>query len=298
VRAAAYRHRVCIASESGRKARDPDIPEEKTQLFVSRDLVRVVYAAETDSVWSWPVNKSAPFRWIIRVPGTAGPLMIFAATNHFDTLGSPRYKSLDRLMTVTWAGVCSAHLLLNCIGQANIRAAGKRAVVTVSDTAMIRKLFALRPDSVQAYTHSYFDSTALGEYRLIPVHYVDPQLPDPDAAAHVERSRDIAAYEVGSQSLRREITANGRSKGSAIRLQLGDSISLADSSIVRVEPANQPGIVSELRRAMSQQGTPISFTHPPAVRLTGRRIGTTTIVVAGLAVDHHFAAAGFNVLPG
>jgi hypothetical protein len=140
---------------------------------------------------------------------------------------------------------------------------------------------------------------------MIPVQYVDPQLPDPDSATHAERSRDVAAYELDSQTLRREIGANGMSKGPNIWLQQGDSISLSvterrcwhdscisnsiegqwhitDSSIARAERANPPRTASEMGQAASQQRTPISFSHPATVRITGLRIGTTTIVVAGL----------------
>ena len=210
------------------------LPPGETRLFVSRKLVRIVFAEDHDTIWRWGARDNSKYHWYVRVPGTVGPLEIRAVASKYDFLQPPTFSSLDSLMTVAQARVCRETNPRSCAPQGEIHAAGNRVIISISDTNMIRQLFALRPPFVHTGTHKDTTALSVGNSRLAAVHYVDPQIPRPDSATRAKRANEILAFGRRNEqvfepglSVRREIQSRGPMQViNSFWLQLGDTLPL------------------------------------------------------------------------
>ena len=203
------------------------VPERSAgTVLVSRPEVRVVFPPESKASWEWPalldIGDPPTFFWYATFHGIEGRVRLGVT---LDARDSVRVEpSLESVVRAAEVGRCHIARWLSCTGR-GVRAAvhGRRVTIALRDSAVITRLFALRPDSVPLVWHvpRYLGDTGRSFAR---VHYVGPRLPDLDS---VDRAR---ALEKQAEYDRRELTLwrtlSGGNESEPLWLAVGDSAQL------------------------------------------------------------------------
>ena len=199
----------------------------RTRVLVSAREVRVIFPPDTTGVWSLPPGDTTTnglrYHWGVSIDGIDGPRIL--ALDLWHTGSATRtFPALRGLVSAATPGLCTPGMFYNCSpAGAGATVDRNRVVLTFRDAGTIRRLFGLRPDSVKVTHRRGDDGSYLGVN--VAVEYVRPGLPHPDSAFRAEAARAKRRWEASITSVRRHISG-GPDLGSAIRIAVGDSISI------------------------------------------------------------------------
>ena len=166
------------------------------EVQVTRNEVRVLFAADTSRRWGWPASTDSLHRvryaWSAMIHGTDGPRSWDLGVAAKDTLASA-YPSLDSLVRSGTTSLCQPGMMVHCYPAAvSASVEGRRVVLHYRDSAEIARIFGLRPTSATIMTQTPNGSPTLG---TAPIRYLEPALPPLDSvgrrgALQARRSHD------------------------------------------------------------------------------------------------------------
>ena len=200
-----------------------------TYVSVSRQELRVVFPRDTATTWGWPARikpgHRALYDWMVSIDGVDGPRTLsMTVDGRFDS-GAYRFTSLDSLVESAKSSFCPPATFGYCpTPAASLSASDGHVVLTYRDSATISRLFMLRQATVDVARLTPTDSLAIQE--RVPVDYVQPEIPLPNAKTGAEAERARRAYDRSVRWVERYITGGPQWYGT-LWVQLDDS-ALAD----------------------------------------------------------------------
>jgi hypothetical protein len=203
------------------------VPRDSTgDVFVNRRELRVMFPPESTAAWKWPanpdVNDAPTFFWDAAFHGIDGRLRVSVTLHARDSVRTA--PSLESVVRAAKVEQCHLSPLGRC-SERGVKAdvEGRRVTVTLQDSALIARLFALRPDSVPIVTHMprYLGDTKRSFAR---VHYVEPRLPALDSAGYAKAVANQREYDSRVLALSRSLS--GGNDNALLWLAVGDSAEL------------------------------------------------------------------------
>jgi hypothetical protein len=210
-----------IASQRAAPRRD------STRVLASRREVRVVFPRDTARGWGWSASTARDYQpeyvWSMTVDGFDGPTTLLLRVGRRDSLARD-FPSLDSLVAAGRATRCTGGMSLIC-RDSGVTATvdGDRVVLTLRDSARIVELFGLRPESVQV-RRSVPEEPYDYRSESARVEYVEPQIPQPDAAFRAAAARRRRAHEAAINWVSRSIQSGSVRGNGALWLAVGDSV--------------------------------------------------------------------------
>lgn len=251
--------------------------------------VRVVFPRDTARAWGWSDDPRpryfAFYHWMVATDGVDGPESLTLAVMRLDG----RARAFPSLAAVVAEGEPRLCTFAGCVKEGvEARVEDGRLVLAVRDSAAIARWLGLRPDSVRVAWNR--PGETMNDSYTVPVEYVAPAIPPPDAAL-------LARSEVGrrlqERAMHRRVRRidDGRSPWLDLWLAVGDTVPLwvsdalcdrhsCDTEVVDVGAwtVDDPEVAS-LRPA-----GPATGPMEPRARYTlaGLRAGRTRLQVTGL----------------
>jgi hypothetical protein len=203
------------------------VPEDSTgAVIVSRRELRVAFPRESMAAWEWPENPGvdgAPtFFWYATFHGIEGRVRLGVSLDARDSVRTaPSFESVVRAAKIER---CHLSRWMACT-ERDVKAAvqGRRVTITLQDSGLIARLFAVRPDSVPIVSHvpRYLGDTRRSFAR---VRYVEPLLAPLDSAGRAQALEKQREYAKRVLTLWR--TLSGGSEREPLWLMVGDSAHL------------------------------------------------------------------------
>ena len=205
----------------------PSMHDDSTGVvLVSRRELRVVFPPESQAVWSWPetpgVDDSPTFFWYAAFHGIEGRVRLGVSLHARDSVRTA--PSLESIVRAAKVERCHLSRWLPCTERGvKAHVQGRSVVIALRDSALIARLFALRPDSVSIVSHvpRYMGDTRRSVARI---QYVEPRLPDLDSAGRAQVLEKQREYDGRELTLWR--TLSGGNEGDLLWLMVGDSAQL------------------------------------------------------------------------
>jgi hypothetical protein len=265
--------------------------DSTTRVTVSRREVRVTFPRDTAGRWGWsdrqdPANPPQ-YWWAVMIDGMDGhrPLELRVLPT---SPGARTFTSLDSLVSAGRASLCDGGLIGRCDATGvSAAVADGRVVVTLRDSASIARLFGLRPATVRV-AQSRPDEPYRYDPPRVPVEYVDPQIPAPNAATLVDAAKSRRIYETSISIIQRGITG-GVQLADTVWIPLGDSARLyidearchrdLCSGVQFDSPVTWTiGDTSIVQARVVDRGlAPTDFAHARMIVLAGRQVGRTMV---------------------
>lgn len=195
------------------------------RIRVSRRELRAEFRVDTTHRWGWPTHRDdrylPRYAWMVKVEGMDGPQWL-GVLLEAETVGGRNFSSLTRLVRAGRTVQCSPGMMIQC-AELGMRATvkGDVVVLVLRDSARIFRLFGMRPRVVQAWEER--PDTAVSSLDSVGVEYVDPPIPEPDAATRTEAARSLRRHEASITTISRFIDGQGE-HGRALWVVVGDSI--------------------------------------------------------------------------
>ena len=252
------------AAQSDRPDRPPPVASSGVdtayRVVASRREVRILFPRDTASSWGWPGADSRPrlYGWFTAVDGMDGWRQISLQIGAHQ-VQQREFTVLDSLVAMETPYICSWFLGYPCRPWGlSASVVDRRVVITLADRTLITRLFALRPATIDVWTHRP------GLDRPAPrasarVDYIDPQIPMPNAATFAEARRSRKAFADTGRTGRRAIVVDGFRGMEPLWLPVGESVVLHlqqsdcqyelcdDSALDRVASWSVDGRAVELR---------------------------------------------------
>jgi hypothetical protein len=273
------------------------------RVLVSRREVRVVFPPDTAHRWGWTAKKAnsyAPtYQWGIDIDGIDGPRSFGFGADRFNDSSARSFTSLRQLIATDKPGLCSGGMVTYCDkSRATAFVENRSVVIVLRDSAVIRRLFGLRPTHVTSWQRIPTDTASLPREDSVRVEYVAPQIPEPDSAFKAEAVRAHRRYYTSVHRSYRELKRSSGDRAGPIWLNVGDSTSLSvfvikcasDFCSERNEDTYVAGLtvddtsIAELRTPAASEGQR-RLRITPQIQLLARRPGTTTVRLRGLPID-------------
>lgn len=159
------------------------LAEPLARVTVSRTEVRMVFAPETTRVWGWAAQaqrkKYPTYFWSLFLGSPIGPFSLDLRVGPRDS-SAQWFASLKQMVAAR--GGAGASRPGGIVGtridtRVDARVRENRVVLRLLDSALIAKVFLLRPPTLQAGIFLPSDSYTTGVNEMIPISYVDPQIP-------------------------------------------------------------------------------------------------------------------------
>ncbi|HEX6750249.1 MAG TPA: hypothetical protein VF092_23350 [Longimicrobium sp.] len=295
---------AAMAISSPAAAQDDRLPSsavQGTEVRVSSVEATITFPRYDAAAWGWLAGDGRMLRggyeWRIFMEGEGIPRQV-----HLSVL-PPRdarrsFPSLAALVAAGDARVCWPVMMITCDQtpvDADVR--GGRVVLTLRDRAAIRRLFGLRPDSTMASV-TVPGRPQQATWTTVPITYVAPQLPPPDAAlrAEVAAARRLVHAQLngGGRSIQAEDFSSHLwlTPGDSVVVRIeenrcqGDACSETATSFADARWSVDDGSVVRLREipdTASRRRRHVFGKRP--VLLTALRPGRTTIRISGLHSD-------------
>ncbi len=197
-----------------------------TYVSVTRQELRVVFPRDTATTWGWPERLApghqARYDWIVSIDGVDGPKVLRMLVDGSGAPEARRFASLESLVASASPSFCGADVIGYCPTRAaSLFASDGRVVLTYRDSATISRLFLLRQATVDVARLIPTDSLPIQE--TVPVDYVQPEIPPPNADTRAEAERARRAYDRSVRSVERYIGGGPQPYGT-LWVQLGDSV--------------------------------------------------------------------------
>jgi len=223
---------LCITSVAVQvgPAQSPGATPESTHVTVSRREVRVVFPRDTATAWGFADTRDSvyfpTYVWGITVDGMDGPRTLRARVDQ-ERGEARRWPSLAALVAAARVERCPPGMGGNCSASGmNASVDDDRVVITLRDSAQIARLFGMRPTSVEARLHRPGE-----RLRLVPdtvhVEYVEPMIPEPDAATRDDASRSRRRYEESVNWVQRYLSGGTGNPWKPMWLVVGDSAAVS-----------------------------------------------------------------------
>ena len=192
-------------------------------VFVSRRALRLVFPPEATAEWTWRANPDdddlPTFLWHASFHGIEGHVRLGVTLHARDSVRTaPSLESVVRAAKVERcrSGRCSERGVKAYVQN-------RRVTVALQDSALIARLFALRPDSVPIVTHMprYLGDT---KWSFARVHYVEPRLEPLDSAGYAKAVAHQRDYDSRVMEISRSLS--GGNDNALLWLAVGDSAEL------------------------------------------------------------------------
>jgi hypothetical protein len=217
-----------VAQASPRRAR-PTSPLV-ARVTASRREVRVAFPRDVGAAWGWSAlidpEYQPSYDWAISVNGMDGPrslrLIVFRTND-----SARRFSSLESLVAAGTASLCSPGMMSRCFaGNMSASVRDRHVELVLRDSAVIARLFGLRPATVGAWVSRPSD---MPEFRMdsASVQYVDPRIPVPDAAVLADARTSQRRYEASISGIMRSIASEDDAYGKSLWLAVGDSVAVS-----------------------------------------------------------------------
>jgi hypothetical protein len=195
-----------IMARAARTLGQRDVPAVMaTRLVVSRREVRAMFPAETARTWGWtppPKYEYSPgYEWGVSLDAARGLATLSVTTPRSDSLRE--FSSVSDVIARGQARVCPGPGL-PCANAGSAVVENRGVILSVRDTALIARLFALRPAWFRAYRRRPDGSDEIPS-DSIRVEYVDPQIPAPDSLVRAQARQERRAYEASINWIARGI---------------------------------------------------------------------------------------------
>jgi hypothetical protein len=268
-------------------------PAVATRVLASRREVRVVFPSEPARAWGWPPRSdssyAAAFAWGATVDGLDGPRSL-VLTVPARAIASRQFASLRDVVAAGSASICAPGMIQACKGGVAASVEGSRVVLSLRDRRLIEQLFAMRPPVMRVWRPGPGPEQLL--FDSVAVEYVEPMIPEPDAALRADAAHRRRAYEASIRSIMRYIYADGAQPG-PIWVAVGDSarvhmgqLDCTYDACAGTSPAftgatwsTEDSSVAALRAQPPRRG-PRAWVDPgPALYVEGRRPGRTQLHV-------------------
>ena len=251
--------------------------------------VRVVFPRDTARAWGWS-DEARPgyfpfYHWQVATEGVDGAESLTLGVVRLDA----RARAFPSLAAVVAEGEPQLCTFAGCVKEGvEARVEDGRLVMTVRDSAAIARWLGLRPDSVRVAWNR--PGETLNDSYMVPVEYVAPRIPPPDAEVRARAELGRRRQERAMHRWVRRID-DGRSPWLGLWLAVGDTVPLwvsdalcdrhsCDMEVIRAGAwtVDDPEVAS-LRPA----GPDMGRTEPRArYTLAGLRPGRTRLHVGGL----------------
>jgi hypothetical protein len=277
-------------------------------VLVSAREVRVVFPRDTARAWGWPGGHARVlpprYAWSVFVHAMDGPRVVHHAsapgTRPDADTAARAFPSLAALVAAGTPGLCRTGMVWSCDPRP-VRAAveGGHVVLTVDDSATIRRLFGLRPEWVTLRASAPGDRAHRGPYS-VRVTYVAPRLPPVTDALRAEAARQRRAYEASISRASRSIgRTDGAGWSDTLWVPMGTTAPLAVESlrcthdVCSGSGASADGATwttddtAVLRLRVRREADLTAFSSAGRTRVVAVpvRPGRTTVRVAGLHDD-------------
>jgi hypothetical protein len=196
----------------------------RARVRVSRRELRAEFHTDDMRGWGWPAGRSgyaSRYSWSLRVAGMDGPRTLLVILESYEP-GAREFSSLAELIAAARAIHCSDGMLGDCdISGISATTDGDAVVLVLRDSARIARLFGMRPAFVQAWEKRPESDRSSSD--SVRVEYVEPMLPEPDAAMRADAAQSLRRHEERISRVSRFIDASG-DHGTALWLVVGDSM--------------------------------------------------------------------------
>ena len=273
---------------------------ERTRVLVNSRELRVVFPRDTAGPWGWSareeVGYAAAYAWTVLIDGMDGPHLLSLRSARMRPMAQS-FASLESLVAAGRLTLCVGDMSGRCVTEGlSAYVADGRTTLALRTPAVIDRLFRLRQPTLVVWQHRPDVTTGYGG-DTIPVEYVAPQIPEPNADAREEARLSRRAFEASVSVITRGI-GGGHPGYGPIWLVRGDSTVIGvgqsqcrydfcgalsfdgttawtvdDSSIVRLheqQPQRHRGPGGEIY---------FSSTSGHGLVMTARRLGRTTVRV-------------------
>ncbi|HKG95640.1 MAG TPA: hypothetical protein VKA84_27265 [Gemmatimonadaceae bacterium] len=217
-------------------------PELRGRVLASAREVRIIFPRDTARAWGWSERDdpsvSAGYVWHVVVDGLDGPESISLQAGRGYGGGARDFPSLDSLVAAGWTLHCAAGAGMSGDCARDVVAArveAGRVVLTMRDSATIRRLFGMRPPFVRLW-HARPDAESRGDVDSVRVEYVAPQLPAPDAAMRAEAAPRRRRYEARVNEITRHISAGRADLAGGVVSELW--LAVGDTALLYVSEAH------------------------------------------------------------
>lgn len=269
-----------------------------TRLLVSQREVRALFPAETARAWGWAARSKTEFtpgyEWGVSIDAPRARAVLSLTTPRSDS--SREFSSASEVIASGGMRACPG-MDLRCAVSGNAVVENQSVILTWRDTALIARLFAMRPAWFHAYRRRPDGSDEIPS-DSIRVEYGDPQIPEPDSLTRAGAAQARLAYQASINWISRRIDRTDAPWWSnEMWLEVGDSAQFRvsgarcsydfcfGSSIVL--DSGWTVLDTTVAQAHSLPARPTNANRliverSPAVTLVGLRPGRTRLRVTGL----------------